>query len=77
MADCSSLSVRSHGFPRRFLPWLLVAAGFMAFFALGLHRYISFDTLRQNRDALHAWVNTHAVLAVMPVLYKKVKGPRR
>jgi uncharacterized membrane protein YdjX (TVP38/TMEM64 family) len=63
MADCSSLSVRGHGFPKRFLPWLLLAAGFMAFFALGLHRYISFDTLRQHRDALHAWVDTHAVLA--------------
>jgi hypothetical protein len=34
-------------------------------------RYISFDTLRQHCDALHAWVDTHAVLAVMPVLYKK------
>jgi uncharacterized membrane protein YdjX (TVP38/TMEM64 family) len=77
MADCSSLSVRGHGFPRRFLPWLLVQAGFMAFLALGLLLYISFDTLRQHRDALHAWVDTHAVLAVMPVLYKKVKGLRR
>jgi hypothetical protein len=46
----------------------------MAFFALGLHRYISFDTLRQHREALHAWVDTHPVLAVMLVLYKKVKG---
>jgi hypothetical protein len=57
------------------LSWLLVPAGFTAFF--GLHRYISFDTLRQHRDALHAWVDTHALLAVMPVLYKKDKGLRR
>jgi hypothetical protein len=77
MADCSALSVRDHGFPKRFLPWLLLAAGLMAFLALGLHRYISVDTLRQHRDALHACVDTHAVLAVMPVLYKKVKGLRR
>jgi len=63
MADCSSPSVRGYGFPRRFLPWLLLAAGFMAFFALGLHRCIGFDTLRQHRDALHACVDTHAVLA--------------
>jgi uncharacterized membrane protein YdjX (TVP38/TMEM64 family) len=63
MADCSSLSVRGHGFPKRFLPWLLLAAGLMAFFALDLHRYISFDTLRQHRDALHAWADTHPVLA--------------
>jgi hypothetical protein len=58
-----------HGFSWRQGSW--------HFIALGLLLCISFDILRQHRDALPAWVDTHAVLAVMLVLYKKVKGPRR
>ncbi len=63
MEDLSPPSPTGHGFVGRFLPWFLLASGFVAFFVLGLHRYISFDTSRQHRDALHAWVHTHAVVA--------------
>jgi len=48
---------------RRFLPLALLAAGFAAFFALGLHRYISFSTLSEHRGTLLALVERHAVLA--------------
>jgi uncharacterized membrane protein YdjX (TVP38/TMEM64 family) len=63
MADLSPLSMARHRLVGRFLPWLILAAGFVGFFAVGPHRYISFDTLRQHRDALHAWIVTHAALA--------------
>jgi uncharacterized membrane protein YdjX (TVP38/TMEM64 family) len=63
MADLRPLSWTRHRLVWRFLPWLVLAAGFVGFFAVGLHRYISLDTLRQHRNALHAWVDTHAVLA--------------
>ena len=51
----------------RLVPLGLIAAGFVLFFALGLHRKISFDALRESRAALIAWVDAHPVLA--PCLY--------
>lgn len=39
---------------------LLVALGY----ALGLHRYLSFATLAEHRDALRGWVDGHLVLAL-------------
>ncbi len=37
----------------------------VAFFALGLERYLSIDALRQHRGALRTWVETSGVLAVL------------
>jgi uncharacterized membrane protein YdjX (TVP38/TMEM64 family) len=37
----------------------------VAFFALGLERYLSIDTLRQHRSVLLAWVETSGPLAVL------------
>jgi uncharacterized membrane protein YdjX (TVP38/TMEM64 family) len=37
----------------------------VAFFALGLHRYLSFQTLREHRKALLSWVDTAGVLAAL------------
>ncbi|MBO6666627.1 MAG: TVP38/TMEM64 family protein [Parvibaculum sp.] len=48
---------------RRFLPLLVLAAGLGAFFALGLDRYVTLDTLRDNRQALSAWVAENWALA--------------
>lgn len=48
---------------RRFLPLLILAAGLGAFFALGLDRYVTLDTLRDNRQALSAWVAENWALA--------------
>lgn len=39
---------------------LLVALGYV----LGLHRYVSFATLAEHRDALRGWVDSHLVLAL-------------
>ena len=48
---------------RRFLPLGILAAGFLAFFALGLNDYVSFEALRAHRDALRAFVDAHVVAA--------------
>ena len=55
---------------RRFSPWRLlpvavVAAGFAAIYASGLHEYLSFEMLRDHRQTLLAWRSEHyAVVAV-------------
>jgi uncharacterized membrane protein YdjX (TVP38/TMEM64 family) len=60
----------SQSAPARFarvLPLLIIAAGFALFFALGLHRYLTFETLRESRATLQGWVAAHPTLA--PALY--------
>jgi uncharacterized membrane protein YdjX (TVP38/TMEM64 family) len=42
----------------------------MAFFAFGLNHYVSFQALRENRDALLTWVHTAGALA--PLTYMAV-----
>lgn len=48
---------------RRLLPALALAAGLVAFFALGLNRYVSLDALREDRAGLDAFVAAHLFLA--------------
>jgi uncharacterized membrane protein YdjX (TVP38/TMEM64 family) len=50
---------------RRLIIVLVFVAGLVAFFAFGLERYLSIDTLRQHRGALRAWVETSGVLAAL------------
>lgn len=52
---------------RRWLPLLLLAAGVIAFFALGLNRYLTFQALAEHRDWLLAMVARHGVVA--PILF--------
>ncbi len=47
----------------RLLPLALIGLGMAAFFALGLHRELSLEALRDNREALRALVAAHGVLA--------------
>lgn len=49
----------------RFWPLAVLAAGLILFFALGLNRYATLDTLRDNRDALSQWVAANQALAVL------------
>lgn len=49
---------------RRMLPVAVIVAGIVAYFALGLHRYVSFDTLRKHRAELVGWVGDHRALAM-------------
>ena len=50
---------------RRLIPILVFVAGLVAFFALGLERYLSIDALRQHRHVLRAWVETSGLLAAL------------
>ena len=48
---------------RRILPVAVLLVGLGLFWALGLGRYFSFDTLSQHHAELTAWVAAHGVLA--------------
>lgn len=47
----------------RLVPLLVLVAGLVVFFALGLQRYISFEVLRENREALLTWVQQKGLIA--------------
>lgn len=49
----------------KLIPLLVLAAGLVIFFAFGLHRYISFEVLRENRVALLSWVQQNGLLAAL------------
>jgi uncharacterized membrane protein YdjX (TVP38/TMEM64 family) len=48
---------------KRLAPLAVLLAAIIAFFALGLHHYLSFDVLRQHREQLLAMVAQHPFLA--------------
>jgi uncharacterized membrane protein YdjX (TVP38/TMEM64 family) len=49
----------------RFVPLLILGAGLIAFFALGLNKYLTLDLLRENREVLKTWVYEHKTEAVL------------
>jgi len=59
MTDASSPTVW-----RRYLPLAVILSGLGLFFALGGHRYVSFEVLRQHSEMLQAWVAAHMGLAM-------------
>jgi uncharacterized membrane protein YdjX (TVP38/TMEM64 family) len=50
---------------KRLLPVAVLVLGLVAFFVLDLDRYLSFETLRQNRAALLNWVDTYGIVAAL------------
>lgn len=50
---------------KRLLPLLLIIAGFAAFFAFGLHKYLSFEQLKTHREALLDWVRNYGIWAAV------------
>ena len=65
-----TIEPRSDQSPGRFSPWrllpiLIIAAGFAAFFAFDLDRYLSFEMLRDHRQTLLAWRAEHYLLAAL------------
>ena len=44
-------------------PLALIVAGLVAFFAFGLHDYLTFDQLKQHRAELNTWVDQNRILA--------------
>lgn len=51
----------------KLVPLALIVAGLVAFFAFGLHHYLTFDQLKQHRSALDGWVRANGVIA--PLLF--------
>jgi len=49
----------------RLIPLLILGAGLVAFFALGLNKYLTLDLLKENREVLKAWVHDHKTQAVL------------
>lgn len=54
---------------KRLWPILILATGFGAFFGLGLNDYMSFDSLRENRQLLLAWVDARPLAAVLIFIF--------
>jgi uncharacterized membrane protein YdjX (TVP38/TMEM64 family) len=48
---------------KRLAPLAILAAGFVAFFALGLEQYLSISALRENRHLFLAWVDAWGLVA--------------
>jgi uncharacterized membrane protein YdjX (TVP38/TMEM64 family) len=53
---------------RRFGPVLVLVAGMILFFVLGLDRYLSFDALHENREWLRHWVEANEILAAVTLI---------
>jgi uncharacterized membrane protein YdjX (TVP38/TMEM64 family) len=51
--------------PLRILPLVVIGGGFVAFFAFGWNEYLSFEALREHRQALLAWRHDHYALAAL------------
>ena len=49
----------------RLLPLVILGAGLIAFFALGLNKYLTLDLIRENREALKVWVYENKTEAVL------------
>ena len=49
----------------RLLPLAILVCGLAAFFALGWHRYVSFDTIRIHRGLLMDWVGRWGTMAAV------------
>lgn len=66
MAQTESTTSSSPSFSfKKLIPLLILVAGLVVFFALGLQRYISFEVLRDNRVALLSWVQQNGLLAAL------------
>ncbi len=66
--DSGDAPGKARGFSlAKLIPLVLIAAGLIAFFAFGLHHYLTFDQLKQHRAMLNAWVASNGILA--PILF--------
>jgi uncharacterized membrane protein YdjX (TVP38/TMEM64 family) len=50
---------------RRWVPLVLIVAASAAVVAMGWHRHLSFETLARHHEALRAFIDRHAVAAVL------------
>jgi uncharacterized membrane protein YdjX (TVP38/TMEM64 family) len=60
----SNRQLKSPGFSlKRMLPLVVLLAGLVAFFALGLNRFVTLDALSDNRQLLLDWVERNGAMA--------------
>ncbi|MCG8510739.1 MAG: TVP38/TMEM64 family protein [Rhodospirillales bacterium] len=64
MTETPAQPARKRPFFWRILPVGVLALGAAAFFGFGLHEYLSFETLRENRTDFVRWVEGNKVLAL-------------
>ncbi len=50
---------------KRLIPAAILIAGLVAFFALGLDRYLSLDALKEHRVAIRSWVGENGFMAAL------------
>lgn len=50
---------------RRILPLAILIAGFVAFFALDLDRFVSLEALKENRETLRMLVSDNGIVAII------------
>lgn len=65
LQDRSGQKAARRSSPGRLVPLAILALGFGLFFALGLHRYVTLDTLRDNRQVLSEWVEANRLWALV------------
>jgi len=53
---------------RRWLPLSVLVLGLVAFFASGAYRFVTFDALRDHREALLGWVRDMGLLAALALI---------
>lgn len=64
--DSSTHSTPSASFSiKRLIPVVILVLGLVAFFAFGLDRYLTFETLREHRETLRTWVTTQGIFAAL------------
>ncbi|MDA0238421.1 MAG: TVP38/TMEM64 family protein [Proteobacteria bacterium] len=50
---------------KRLLPFAVLIAALIVTFSLDLHQYLSFDSLKENRETILEWRSSNAVLAAL------------
>jgi uncharacterized membrane protein YdjX (TVP38/TMEM64 family) len=68
MREPSQASESQSSSIRRFGPVLVLAAGLILFFVLGLDRYLSFEALQENREWLRVQVEANEALAAATLI---------
>lgn len=53
---------------KRFLPLIIVAGALIAFFAFGLHKYFTLDTLKEHRGTLTGFASDNLLLAMLVMI---------
>ncbi|MDO8290338.1 MAG: TVP38/TMEM64 family protein [Parvibaculum sp.] len=65
MSETQDADAKPTGGAARFWPLAVLALGFVLFFVFDLQRFVTLDTLRDNRTDLSQWVAANLILAIL------------